>query len=40
MESFPPTLVDFIHLLRPLCRAAVLTRFSYLRLGILMGEAK
>ena len=40
MESLPPAIVDFIHLLRPLFRAEVLTSFSYLMLGILIGEAK
>ena len=40
MESLPPAIVDFIHLLRPLCRAEVFTSFSYLRLGLLIGEAK
>ena len=40
MESLPPAIVDFIHLLRPLVRAEVLTSFSYLMLGILIGEAK
>ena len=40
MESLPPAIVDFIHLLRPLFRAEVFTSFSYLMLGILIGEAK
>jgi hypothetical protein len=40
MESLPPAIVDFIHLLRPLFRAEVLTSFLYLMLGILIGEAK
>ena len=40
MESLPPAIVDFIQLLRPLLRAEVFTSFSYLMLGILIGEAK
>jgi len=40
MESIPPAIIDFIHLLRPLFRAEVFTSFSYLMLGILIGEAK
>ena len=40
MESLPPAIVDFIHLLRPVFRAEVFTSFSYLMLGILIGEAK
>jgi hypothetical protein len=40
MESLPPAIVDCIHLLRPLLRAEVFTSFSYLMLGILIGEAK
>ena len=39
MESLPPAIVDFIQLLRPLLRAEVFTSFSYLMLGILIGEA-
>jgi hypothetical protein len=40
MESLPSAIVDFIQLLRPLFRAEVFTSFSYLMLGILIGEAK
>src|SRR5919197_2749739 len=40
MESLPSVIVDFIQLLRPLFRAEVFTSFSYLMLGILIGEAK
>jgi hypothetical protein len=40
MESLPPAIVDCIHLLRPLLRAEVFTSFSYLMLGLLIGEAK
>ena len=40
MESLPPAIVDFIHLLRPLLRAEVFTSFLYWMLGILIGEAK
>ena len=39
MESLPPAIVDFLHLLRPVVRAEVLTSCFYWRLGILMGEA-
>ena len=40
MESLPSASVDFIQLLRPLLRAEVFRSFSYLRLGLLSGEAK
>ena len=40
MESLPSAIADFIQLLRPLFRAEVLTSFSSLMLGILIGEAK
>ena len=40
MESLPSAIVDFLQLLRPLFRAEVFTSFSYLMLGILIGEAK
>ena len=40
MESVPSAIVDFIQLWRPLFRAEVFTSFSYLMLGILIGEAK
>lgn len=40
MESVPSAIVDFSQLWRPLFRAEVFTSFSYLMLGILIGEAK
>lgn len=40
MESLPSAIVQFIHEFRPLFRAEVFDSFTYLFLGLLMGEAK
>lgn len=40
MDSLPSAIVQFIHEFRPLFRAEVFASFSYLLVGLLMGEAK
>jgi len=40
MDSLPPVLLDFISVFRPLMRAEVFDRFTYLLCGLLIGEAK
>lgn len=40
MESLPSAIIQFIHEFRPLFRAEVFASFTYLLLGLLMGEAK
>lgn len=40
MESLPSALMQFIHEFRPLFRAEVFASFTYLFLGLLLGEAK
>jgi hypothetical protein len=40
MESLPSAIIQFIHEFRPLFRAEVFDSFSYLLVGLLIGEAK
>ena len=40
MESLPSAIIQFIHEFRPLFRAEVFDSFTYLFLGLLLGEAK
>jgi hypothetical protein len=40
MDSLPAELISFIHRLRPLMRAEVFDSFSFLLMGVLVGEAK